>query len=157
MGDFDPVYRGREGLVRYYRQWIESWPNIRVEPQEIIDLGERVFLRSDWGFPEPHARTSVGSKSPVPLRAPKPVHLFSLKKEGLSGIHRSLVPPARVKHCSRQAACLYLAIWLVHRFRNRRRILFWVCFRRPSWFGLCSPPSDGRQCREAREVRMPWL
>jgi hypothetical protein len=62
MGDFDPVYCGREGLVRYYRQWIESWRNIRVEPHEIIDLGERLFLRGET--------TAAGALSGIELTGP---------------------------------------------------------------------------------------
>jgi hypothetical protein len=66
MGDFDPVYCGREGLVRYYRQWIESWPNIRVEPHEIIDLGERLFL----GGGEPGSGGPVAGGTRVAIASP---------------------------------------------------------------------------------------
>jgi 2-polyprenyl-6-methoxyphenol hydroxylase-like FAD-dependent oxidoreductase/ketosteroid isomerase-like protein len=44
LGDFDPVYRGHEGLIRFYRQWADAWADNRAEPQELIDLGDRLVL-----------------------------------------------------------------------------------------------------------------
>src|SRR5829696_6384291 len=44
LGDFDPVYRGHEGLIRFYRQWADTWANNWAEPQELIDLGDRLVL-----------------------------------------------------------------------------------------------------------------
>ena len=44
LGDFDPVYRGHEGLLRFYRQWADAWADNWAEPQELIDLGDRLLL-----------------------------------------------------------------------------------------------------------------
>ena len=44
MGDFDPVYRGHDGLLRFYRQWAGAWADNWAEPQELIDLGDRLVL-----------------------------------------------------------------------------------------------------------------
>jgi len=44
LGDFDPVYRGHEGLLRFYRQWADAWADNWAEPQELIDLGDRLVL-----------------------------------------------------------------------------------------------------------------
>jgi len=44
LGDFDPVYRGHEGLLRFYRQWADAWVDNWAEPQELIDLGDRLVL-----------------------------------------------------------------------------------------------------------------
>lgn len=44
LGDFDPVYRGHEGLLRFYRQWADVWADNRAEPRELIDLGDRLLL-----------------------------------------------------------------------------------------------------------------
>ncbi|MEK6328319.1 MAG: FAD-dependent monooxygenase [Actinomycetota bacterium] len=44
LGDFDPVYRGHEGLVRFYRQWADAWADNWAGPQELIDLGDRMVL-----------------------------------------------------------------------------------------------------------------
>lgn len=45
--DVDPVYRGHEGLAAFARQWIGAWEDYRIEPEEVIDCGDRlvVFLR----------------------------------------------------------------------------------------------------------------
>jgi FAD binding domain/SnoaL-like domain len=44
LGDFDPVYRGHEGLIRFYRQWADTWADNWAEPKELIDLGDRLLL-----------------------------------------------------------------------------------------------------------------
>ena len=44
LGDFDPVYRRHEGLLRFYRQWADAWVDNWAEPQELIDLGDRLVL-----------------------------------------------------------------------------------------------------------------
>lgn len=44
LGDFDPVYRGHKGLLRFYRQWADAWADNWAEPQELIDLGDRLVL-----------------------------------------------------------------------------------------------------------------
>ena len=44
LGDFDPVYRGHEGLLRFYRQWADAWADNWAEPRELIDLGDRLVL-----------------------------------------------------------------------------------------------------------------
>jgi ketosteroid isomerase-like protein len=41
---FDPVYRGREGRLRYHRQWVAELGEFQNEPEEIIDLGDHVLL-----------------------------------------------------------------------------------------------------------------
>jgi ketosteroid isomerase-like protein len=49
LGDFDPVYRGHEGLLRFYRQWADAWADNWAEPQELIDLGDRLVLLGEIG------------------------------------------------------------------------------------------------------------
>ncbi len=38
-------YYGREELVRGTRRFLEAWENYRFIPEEVVDLGERVFMR----------------------------------------------------------------------------------------------------------------
>jgi ketosteroid isomerase-like protein len=38
-------YHGREELVRGTRRWLEEWKDFRFVPEEVVDLGERAFLR----------------------------------------------------------------------------------------------------------------
>jgi ketosteroid isomerase-like protein len=35
--DFDPVYRGYEGVVRFYDRLNEAWDYFRIEPQTFIE------------------------------------------------------------------------------------------------------------------------
>jgi 2-polyprenyl-6-methoxyphenol hydroxylase-like FAD-dependent oxidoreductase/ketosteroid isomerase-like protein len=44
LGEFDPVYGGHEGLLRFYRQWANAWADNWAEPTELIDLGDRLVL-----------------------------------------------------------------------------------------------------------------
>lgn len=41
---FDPAYRGREARFDYQRRWTLEWGEMRFEPTEMIDLGERVLF-----------------------------------------------------------------------------------------------------------------
>ncbi len=41
---FDPLYRGRDGRVRLQQQWESELGEFENDPQEIIDLGDRVLL-----------------------------------------------------------------------------------------------------------------
>ena len=34
------VYRGQDGLRRFFREWYEAWENIRNEPEELIDASD---------------------------------------------------------------------------------------------------------------------
>ena len=49
LGDFDSVYHGHEGLLRFYRQWADAWADNWAEPQELIDLGDRLVLLGEIG------------------------------------------------------------------------------------------------------------
>ena len=61
---FDPVYRGRPARVEFQRSWSAEWGEVRFEPVELLDLGDRVLflgrvkgsgvssgaaVESDWG------------------------------------------------------------------------------------------------------------
>jgi len=41
---FDPVFRGREGRLRLQQQWIGELSGFENEPEELIDLGDRLLL-----------------------------------------------------------------------------------------------------------------
>jgi ketosteroid isomerase-like protein len=40
----DPIYRGRDGRLRYHRQWVAELGEFQNAPEEIVDLGDRVLL-----------------------------------------------------------------------------------------------------------------
>ncbi|MBA3327218.1 MAG: nuclear transport factor 2 family protein [Solirubrobacterales bacterium] len=41
-----PVPRGREGRIHVQRRWHAEWGEVRMEPYEVLDLGERVVVFS---------------------------------------------------------------------------------------------------------------
>ena len=61
---FDPVYHGRQARLEFQRSWSAEWGEVRFEPVEVLDLGERLLflggvkgsgvssgaaVESDWG------------------------------------------------------------------------------------------------------------
>jgi ketosteroid isomerase-like protein len=41
----DEVYRGHEGVRRYFEDWVGAWDEYRVEPEEVIDTAaDRVVV-----------------------------------------------------------------------------------------------------------------
>ena len=42
--DLDPVMYGREGYIQVWRYWLDAFEDIRFEPEELLDLGDRVLL-----------------------------------------------------------------------------------------------------------------
>jgi ketosteroid isomerase-like protein len=40
----DLVVRGREERIRFQRRWHAEWGEVRYEPEEVIDLGDRVLM-----------------------------------------------------------------------------------------------------------------
>jgi ketosteroid isomerase-like protein len=41
---FDPVYRGSERRSEFQRGWVTEWGEMRFEPKEMLDLGDRVLF-----------------------------------------------------------------------------------------------------------------
>jgi ketosteroid isomerase-like protein len=37
-------YRGHTELLRFWREWLETWDDYRIEPAELVESGEEVFL-----------------------------------------------------------------------------------------------------------------
>jgi ketosteroid isomerase-like protein len=42
--DLDAVMYGREGYIQVWRYWLDAFEDIRFEPEELLDLGDRVLL-----------------------------------------------------------------------------------------------------------------
>jgi hypothetical protein len=48
-GDFDESYRGHARFLELTTQWLEAWDELRLEPDELIDLGGDTFaLFATW-------------------------------------------------------------------------------------------------------------
>jgi ketosteroid isomerase-like protein len=45
IGDLDTEYRSRDGLLKSLRSWSEAWSDWAMEPQEILDFGDRLLVR----------------------------------------------------------------------------------------------------------------
>ena len=43
ISDFDGVYRGPEAVRRFWRTFMAEFEDLRIEVEELIDCGERVF------------------------------------------------------------------------------------------------------------------
>ena len=37
-------YRGYEGYVEFFREWLSAWGDYRMRPREVIDLGDRIVV-----------------------------------------------------------------------------------------------------------------
>jgi ketosteroid isomerase-like protein len=42
------VYRGHEGVLEFFRTWLEPWQDPTVELVEAIDAGDSVFIQMLW-------------------------------------------------------------------------------------------------------------
>lgn len=41
---FDPVFRGRAGRILFQERWTAEWGEMRFEPDEVLDLGDRLLF-----------------------------------------------------------------------------------------------------------------
>jgi ketosteroid isomerase-like protein len=44
--DMDTVYHGADGYRRFWRLWLDAFENIRWDPEEILDFGEKVLVKA---------------------------------------------------------------------------------------------------------------
>jgi hypothetical protein len=42
--DFDPLYHGHDGYLEVWRDVLESFEDVRLDPEELLDLGDRVLV-----------------------------------------------------------------------------------------------------------------
>jgi hypothetical protein len=42
--DMDTVYRGHEGYRKFWRLWLDAFENIRWDPVEVLDFGEKALV-----------------------------------------------------------------------------------------------------------------
>jgi ketosteroid isomerase-like protein len=40
----DRVYKGREEVARFWREWLEAWGPQQIEDPELIDAGDKVLM-----------------------------------------------------------------------------------------------------------------
>ncbi len=69
--DLVGVHRGHDGYLRLWESMVEAWPDLRLEPEEVIDLGDRLLVA---GRVKAH-----GSHSGIALDDPM-FQLFTLRR-----------------------------------------------------------------------------
>lgn len=69
--DFDTVYHGQQGYLDFWRRWLDAFPDIRWDPEEIIDLGEKILVRT--------SQSGRGSVSGLALSEPV-FQLFTFRR-----------------------------------------------------------------------------
>jgi len=42
--DLEPVFRGHDGYLKLWRYWLDAFEDIRWEPEEMLDLGDKVLV-----------------------------------------------------------------------------------------------------------------
>jgi hypothetical protein len=42
--DLEPVFRGKDGYLQLWRYWQDAFEDIRWDPEEILDFGERILV-----------------------------------------------------------------------------------------------------------------
>ena len=42
--DFENVYHGNEGYRRFWRLWLEAFEDIRWDPEEVLDFGDKALV-----------------------------------------------------------------------------------------------------------------
>jgi ketosteroid isomerase-like protein len=61
--DPDPgTHRGLEAIRKQFERWVDTYPDLRVAPLEVLVNGERVFVWAQWSG---HA---AGSGAPVEMK-----------------------------------------------------------------------------------------
>ena len=69
---YDPTLRGREGVVRFFEQWLAEWEDVRYEPVELVDPGgDRFMVLSEI--------VATGRESRVPVKQ-QFAQLFELRE-----------------------------------------------------------------------------
>lgn len=43
--DESGIYRGREGVQQYVEEWVESWEEFKLVPEDFVESGEKVVVR----------------------------------------------------------------------------------------------------------------
>jgi ketosteroid isomerase-like protein len=41
---YEPILRGREGVLRFFEQWFAEWQQVQYEPVELVDPGGNRFM-----------------------------------------------------------------------------------------------------------------
>jgi hypothetical protein len=69
--DMELVYRGHDGYRRFWRLWLDAFENIRWDPEELLDFGEKALVTT--------RQSGRGSSSGVAVSEPV-FQLFTFRR-----------------------------------------------------------------------------
>ncbi len=69
--DAEAVFHGRDGYFRLWRYWLDAFEDIRWDPQEVLDFGDKFLVTTE--------QRGHGSSSGVAVREPV-FQLFTLRR-----------------------------------------------------------------------------
>lgn len=69
--DAEAVFRGRDGYFRLWRYWLDAFEDIRWDPKEVLDFGDKFLVTTE--------QKGHGSSSGVAVREPV-FQLFTLRR-----------------------------------------------------------------------------
>ena len=61
----DDVYYGHAGVTRFWRTWVETWEDIRIDIEELLERGDDVFVLARF---RARGRDGLEVDQPVGLR-----------------------------------------------------------------------------------------
>jgi hypothetical protein len=66
VADADPVYYGHDGFHKFWRQLLEAFDDVRLDPKEILDLGDQVLVTTQMSGHGTGSGVSLTPKAPEP-------------------------------------------------------------------------------------------
>ncbi len=65
------AYRGHTGIREYFSSFADVWEELRLEPEEIRDLGDRILVVGRWSLAGQGERGRGGVTGRLDLRRPR--------------------------------------------------------------------------------------
>jgi ketosteroid isomerase-like protein len=85
------TFTGHDELVRFWREWLESWDEYRVEPTEVIESGDEIFVACEQSG-RGRSGIEVGQDLYVVLRIPEAriteYRIYADRDEALASVGR---------------------------------------------------------------------
>lgn len=58
--DQDEVFSGHDGYLRMWRNWLDAFDDLRFDPEEVVDLGDRFLVTAEQRAHVPGSGVAVG-------------------------------------------------------------------------------------------------
>jgi ketosteroid isomerase-like protein len=90
------TFSGRDALLRFWGEWLEMWDDYRVEPVEVIERGEEVFVACQQSG-RGRSGIEVGQDLFIVLRIPEErvteYRIYAERDEALASVGRRSPTP----------------------------------------------------------------